>query len=72
MIKDGLDQYEAQNGCLIANVYTHEDVCCLLKDFTRIGIQQTHVVPYIKIPIHIRFLSISNIFMSKTTIFTIS
>lgn len=49
MIKDGLDRYEAQNGCPIANVYTHEDVHCLLKNFTRIDIQQTHIFPY-KIP----------------------
>ncbi len=45
-ILDGLDQYEAQNGVPIANVYTHEDIYGLLTDFKNIKIQQTHIFPY--------------------------
>ena len=45
-IIEGLDQYEAQNGVPIANVYTHDEVCELLKDFTNINIKQTHIFPY--------------------------
>ena len=32
-IHDGLDQYEAQNGVPIANVYTNDEVNVLLKNF---------------------------------------
>ena len=45
-IKDGLDQYEAQHGVPIANVYTHDEVKLLLKDFKNINIQQKHIFPY--------------------------
>ena len=45
-IMDGLDQYEAQNGVPIANVYTHEDVFELLSEFKNIRIIQTHIFPY--------------------------
>lgn len=48
-IKDGLDQYEAQSGVPIANVYTHNEIKLLLKDFKNINIQQRHIFPY-KIP----------------------
>ena len=45
-ITDGLDQYEAQNGVPIANVYTNEEIYTLLKDFKNINIKQTHIFPY--------------------------
>jgi len=45
-IVEGLDQYEAQNGVPIANIYTHEEVYELLKDFKHIKIKQTHIFPY--------------------------
>ena len=45
-IKEGLDQYEAQSGVPIANVYTYEEVKELLKDFKDINIEQTHIFPY--------------------------
>ena len=45
-ILDGLDQYEAQNGVPIAKVYTNDDIYKLLKDFTNININQTHIFPY--------------------------
>lgn len=48
-IKDGLDQYEAQSNVPIADVYTHDEVYDLLKDFKNITIKQTHIFPY-KIP----------------------
>ena len=48
-IKDGLDQYEAQSGVPIADVYTHDDVFDLLKEFKNITIKQCHIFPY-KIP----------------------
>ena len=48
-IKDGLDQYEAQNGVPIANVYTHDEINLLLNNFKDINIQQEHIFPY-KIP----------------------
>ena len=45
-IIEGLDQYEAQSGVPIANVYTKEDVYELLKDFKDITIEQAHIFPY--------------------------
>jgi 2-polyprenyl-3-methyl-5-hydroxy-6-metoxy-1,4-benzoquinol methylase len=45
-IQDGLDQYEAQNGVPIANVYTNDEVYSLLHDFKNITIKQTHIFPY--------------------------
>ena len=45
-IKDGLDQYEAQSGVPIANVYTYDEVKLLLKNFKNINIQQRHIFPY--------------------------
>jgi len=48
-IKDGLDRYEAQSGVPIADVYTHDEVYNLLKDFKNIDIQQKHIFSY-KIP----------------------
>jgi hypothetical protein len=45
-IEEGLDQYEAQSGVPIANVYTNEEVNDLLKDFNNIKIEQTHIFPY--------------------------
>jgi len=45
-ITEGLDQYEAQNGVPIANVYTHQEVRDLLTDFNNITIKQAHIFPY--------------------------
>jgi len=45
-IIEGLDQYEAQSGVPIANVYTKDQVYELLKDFKNISIKQTHIFPY--------------------------
>jgi ubiquinone/menaquinone biosynthesis C-methylase UbiE len=45
-IIEGLDQYEAQSGVPIANVYTKEDVYELLKDFKNVTIKQGHIFPY--------------------------
>jgi 2-polyprenyl-3-methyl-5-hydroxy-6-metoxy-1,4-benzoquinol methylase len=45
-IKDGLEQYEAQNCVPIANVYTNEEVHKLLENFKNIEIIQTHIFPY--------------------------
>jgi nucleotide sugar dehydrogenase len=45
-IQDGLDQYEAQNGVPIANVYTNDEIHSILKDFKNISIKQTHIFPY--------------------------
>jgi len=45
-ITEGEDQYEAQHGVPIANVYTNDEVMELLKDFTDISITQTHIFPY--------------------------
>jgi len=41
-----LDQFEANSGVPIANVYTNQEIFELLKDFTEIDIQQTHIFPY--------------------------
>jgi hypothetical protein len=45
-IIEGLDQYEAESNVPIANVYTHEEVYELLKDFSNIKIEQAHIFPY--------------------------
>jgi len=45
-ITEGLDQYEAQSGVPIANVYTHEEVYEILKDFNGVKIEQRHIFPY--------------------------
>ena len=45
-ITEGEDQFEAQSGVPIANVYTPEEVRDLLSDFTNIKIEQTHIFPY--------------------------
>lgn len=47
MIKDGLDQYEAQSGVPIAYTYSREHINNLLSGlFTDIEIFQTHIFPY--------------------------
>lgn len=46
MIQDGLDQYEAQANCPIANTYTHDEVRSLLENFSDIQIEQCHIFPY--------------------------
>ena len=45
-IETGLDQFEAQSGVPIANVYTNKEIHELLKDFNNIRIMQTHIFPY--------------------------
>ena len=45
-ISEGLDQYEAQSGVPIANVYTKEDVANLLTDFSNVTMRQAHIFPY--------------------------
>lgn len=47
MIEAGLDQPEAQKGCPIAKMYTHEEIKQLLKDFDIIEMRQTHIFPYV-------------------------
>lgn len=47
MIEAGLDQPEAQIGCPIACTYTQEEVRGLLKDYTILSMEQTHIFPYI-------------------------
>lgn len=48
MIEGNLDQYEAQSGCPIANVYTNDEVIQLLSshNFKDISIEQTHIFKY--------------------------
>lgn len=46
MIDEGLDQYEAQSECPIANTYTYDDVITLLDGFEIINFSQTHIFPY--------------------------
>ena len=48
LIKSGLEQPEAQSGCLIANTYTNEEINNLLKKsgFKLINIEQTHIFPF--------------------------
>ena len=45
-ICSGMDQYEAQSGVPIANVYTNEEIQTLLQDFEDIHIWQTHIFPW--------------------------
>ena len=42
-ISQGLDQFEAQTGCPIAETYTNDEIKELLKDFTNIQIEQDHI-----------------------------
>lgn len=46
MIDEGLDQFEAQSGCPIANTYTRENVASLMDGFEIVKIDQTHIFPY--------------------------
>ena len=46
MIKDGLDQYEAQYGVPVAYTYTYDEIYSLLSKFSDITIEQTHIFPY--------------------------
>jgi len=45
-ITEGLDQYEAQSGVPVANVYTNDDIYVLLNKFKNIQIKQEHIFPY--------------------------
>lgn len=47
MIEAGLDQPEAQAGCPIAYMYTHEEIKTLLRDFDIISLEQDHIFPYV-------------------------
>jgi len=42
----GIDQFEAQSGVPIANVYTNDEIKILLKDFVDINIWQTYIFPW--------------------------
>mgnify|MGYP007100073088 CR=1 FL=1 len=46
MIEAGLDQPEAQSGCPLAKSYTQDEVRTMLKDWSRVDIEQTHIFPY--------------------------
>jgi SAM-dependent methyltransferase len=46
MIENGFDQPEAQSGCPIAYTYTHDEARDLLKEFSSIIIEQSHIFPY--------------------------
>jgi len=46
MIEVGLDQYEAQNGCPVANTYTEEEIRNLLHKFNILSIHKDHIFPY--------------------------
>jgi len=45
-IVEGLDQFEAQSGVPIANVYSHDEIYTMLKDFNNVKIEQAHIFPY--------------------------
>jgi SAM-dependent methyltransferase len=45
-ICSGMDQYEAQSGVPIANVYSNDEIHTLLHDFQDIQIVQTHIFPW--------------------------
>lgn len=47
MIRKGLDRYEAQDNCPLANTYTHEEIIKLLDDkFNVLNIKQDHCFMY--------------------------
>ena len=48
MIESGLDQFEAQSGCPIANVYSNDEISNLLSShkFKNIKIEQDHIFKY--------------------------
>lgn len=46
MIDAGYDQPEAQYGCPIANMYTHDEVRELMMGFNVLSIEQDHIFPY--------------------------
>lgn len=46
LIRDGLEQPEAQPGCPQAQTYTHEDVRTAFSRFKTVQIRQDHIFPY--------------------------
>jgi len=46
LIRDGLEQPEAQPGCPQAKTYTHEEVYQAFNQFRSVKIQQDHIFPY--------------------------
>lgn len=46
MINEGIDQFESQAGCPIANTYTYNEVADLLEGFEIVEFEQTHIFPY--------------------------
>jgi hypothetical protein len=46
LIRDGLEQPEAQPGCPQAKTYTHEDVEIAFNKFSSVQIKQDHIFPY--------------------------
>ncbi|OGL44346.1 MAG: methyltransferase type 12 [Candidatus Schekmanbacteria bacterium RBG_16_38_10] len=47
MIEAGFEQPEAQNGCPIADTFSHVEIMELLKDYHILSIEQDHIFPYI-------------------------
>ncbi len=47
MIAEGLDQPEAQAGCLIAKTFTEPEVAELLFGYEIFSLEQTHIFPYV-------------------------
>lgn len=46
MIEAGFDQPEAQNGCPIADTFSHAEIMELLKGYHILSIEQDHIFPY--------------------------
>ena len=46
MIRSGLDQYEAQSNCPLANVYSKEEIYELLAQWRDVSIEQDHCFMY--------------------------
>jgi len=46
MINAGFDQPEAQKGCPVAYMFTHDEIRNLLSDFDIIFLEQAHIFPY--------------------------
>lgn len=47
LIGAGFDQPEAQSGCPLANMYSHDQGRALFADWSRVDIEQTHIFPYV-------------------------
>lgn len=47
MIEAGFDQPEAQSGCPIAWMFSHDEIKNLLKDYEILSIEQEHIFPFV-------------------------